>query len=391
LKQLYPILIAFFFLLQADCLFAGDTFVLVIDPGHGGKDTGAPGKKSNEKDVNFAVSKLVGDYITKAHKDVKVVYTRKTDAYVDLKDRTRIANKANADLFISIHANANKKTSISGAEVYLLGLHKTETSLEVAKRENSVILMEDNYKQKYENFNPNSDESYIIFELTQNKYVEQSLRFASMVQKELVKTAKRKDRGVKQAGFWVLVGATMPRVLIELDFISNVESEKFLMSKDGQEKMARAIANAFAQYKKEYDHKKTGAGIAQDVPDKIFVETPEMEEPDESVIADDDPPKNDQSKNAPQRNDLQKNDPPKNDKDLVYKVQILASDKKLSPNSSQLKGYKADYYYEKNLYKYTYGESSDWKEISAIRRSLLKKFNDAFIVTFKEGVKVPNP
>jgi len=349
-------------------VFADDseaTFVLVIDPGHGGKDPGAVGKTAKEKDINLAVSTLAGNYIANEHKDVKVVYTRKKDVFIELKERTKIANKANANLFISVHANASKTKTTSGAEVFILGNDKTKANLEVAKRENSVILQEDDYKEKYENFDPNSAESYIIFELIQNKHIEQSLNFASMVQKELVKTAKRKDRGVKQAGFWVLVGAAMPCILVELDFISNIEAEKYISGKNGQEKMARAIANAFTKYKSEYDRKNGGA-TSQNT-------TRKEEDNDETV-----------------KEEKIQNEIASVDNTLIYKVQILASSKKLSANASELKKYQADFYFENNMYKYTYGESSDWNEISKIRKSLLKDFKDAFIVTFKNGVKVPN-
>ena len=344
---------------------------MVIDPGHGGNDPGAVGKTAKEKDINLAVSKLAGSYIANEHKDVKVVYTRQTDVYLKLEKRTDIANKANADLFISIHSNATKTKSTSGAEVFILGNHRTKDNLEVAKRENSVILLESDHEQKYNGFDPNSAESYIIFEFMQNKYVEQSLNFASMVQKELVKTAKRKDRGVKQAGFWVLVGAAMPRVLVELDFISNIEAEKYISSKSGQEKMARAIANAFTQYKSEYDHRKNNSTPPQNTPKEIINE--KVEEVASNNIKEEEVQQSNVTNNK-----------------ITYKVQILVSSKKLAPTSPELKKYKADFYLENNLYKYTYGETSDWDEIYKIKESLSKDFKGAFIVTFKDGVKVSN-
>ncbi|GHU78813.1 hypothetical protein FACS1894145_1660 [Bacteroidia bacterium] len=174
--------------------------MLVIDPGHGGKAAGATGKRGKEKDINLAVSKLLKQYISEEHPDVKIIMTRTRDVNVGLDERANIANKANANLFISIHANAVAKNSkLNGCEVYTFGLSRSEENLEVAKRENSVILLEDNYKQKYEGFDPNSSESYIIFEFMQNRFVEQSVSFATMVQKQLVETAHREDLGVKQA------------------------------------------------------------------------------------------------------------------------------------------------------------------------------------------------
>jgi N-acetylmuramoyl-L-alanine amidase len=231
-------------------------FVLVIDPGHGGKAAGAVGKQGKEKDINLAVSKLLRQYIEEEHPDVVIIMTRERDVAVGLDERANIANKANANLFISVHANAiRKNTQIHGAEVYTFGLSRNEENLEVAKRENAVILLEDNYEQKYEGFDPNSSESYIIFEFMQNKFVEQSVDFATMVQTELVETAHRKNLGVKQAEFLVLRKATMPRVLVELDFISNPEAELFMLGRAGQELLARSICNAFTKYKKDFDRK----------------------------------------------------------------------------------------------------------------------------------------
>lgn len=339
-------------------------FILVIDAGHGGKDPGAIGKKSKEKDINLAVSMLASNYIAKEHPDVKIVYTRNKDTKIELKNRTNIANKSNANLFISIHSNASNNHSISGTEVYILGLHRSKENLSVAQRENSVILLEDNYEEKYRGYDPELPEFHIIYELMQEKYMQQSLHFATMVQKELVQTAKRKNNGVKQAGFWVLVGASMPAILIELDYISNSESEKFLASKTGQEKMARAIANAFGEYKKEWDVKK-----------KRNTTSSEIKKPKES--------KDKSNEKKVDDNVTETNT------GIVYKVQILASKNKLPENSRRLKGYNASFYLENNLYKYTYGESSNWNEIIQIRKSLLKDFKDAFIIKFENGVKKP--
>ena len=248
------IVLFFVFPLQADT--KSNSFVLVIDPGHGGNATGAIGKRGKEKDINLAVSKLLKQYILEEHPDVKILMTRTKDVAVDLDERANIANKANANLFISIHANAVRKNhQLNGSEVYTFGLSRSEENLEVAKRENSVILLEDNYKQKYEGFDPNSSESYIMFEFMQNSYVEQSINFATMVQKQLVETAHREDLGVKQAEFLVLRKSTMPRILIELDFITNPDAEQFMLSKEGQETLARSICNAFTEYKKDFDRK----------------------------------------------------------------------------------------------------------------------------------------
>jgi N-acetylmuramoyl-L-alanine amidase len=349
-----------------------DTFVLVIDAGHGGLDPGALGKNSKEKDINLAVTRLVGDAIMHEHRNVKVIYTREQDVYITLKQRTDIANKANADLFISIHSNASKKSSASGAEVYILGIDRKKENLEVVQRENNVIYREENYEEnyikKYKNLDPSSPEFLIINGLAQNKYMKRSLEFASLVQNELITTAKRKNNGVKQAGFWVLVGAGMPSILVELDFISNSESEKFLSGKEGQLAMAKAITNAFSEYKKEIDYKKEQNAFS-----------PEEKDEKPQIVA--------EERNEPE---AENNAPVQNSTEIVYKVQIFVTSRKLPDHSEHFKGYKADFYIENSLYKYTYGESSDLNKISQIRKSLLKDFKDAFIVKFKNGEKVSN-
>ena len=354
---------------------SANAFVLVIDPGHGGKDTGALGRKGKEKNINLSVAKLTGQYIAGEHPDVKIVYTRTQDVFIGLDERADIANKSNANLFISIHSNAlsNRKSHIKGAEVYVFGLTRIAENLEVAKRENSVILLEDNYEQKYEGYDPNSSESSIIFEFMVNLYVEQSLDFASMVQKELVHTAGREDRGVKQAGYLVLRESSMPRILIELDYISNAESENYLLSSTGQKNLARAISNAFTEYKKEFDRKENNSTKESQVepPVKVLPDTSRQPVPKEQAAA---------NTAAPEK---------KVSTGRIYKIQILASIIKLPNKSPELKGYKADYYVEGKYYKYTYGESSDWNEINSLRQKIANDFKGAFVVAFENGVKIP--
>lgn len=230
-----------------------DEFVLVIDPGHGGKDFGAIDNNVKEKDINLGVSKKLAEKIKKKLKNVKVVMTRDNDTFISLQERADIANKNKGNLFISIHTNSVDKSnpnrkSVSGASVYALGLHKDQSNLQVARRENSVIELEKNYEEKYSGFDPNKDESYIIFEMAQKKNLGQSLKFADYAQKHLVKDAARRDRGVKQAGFWVLWASAMPAVLVELDFICNPNSAVFMGSETGQDKLADALYNAVEQY-----------------------------------------------------------------------------------------------------------------------------------------------
>lgn len=230
-------------------------FTVVIDPGHGGRDVGALGRVSKEKDINLKVALALGDLIKKNYPGIKVVYTRSKDTFVELGRRAAIANKAKADLFISIHTNSTaagrKGTTAQGTETFTLGMHRVADNLAVAKRENSVITLETNYEQTYEGFDPSSSESYIIFELMQDQYMASSVDFASMVQKQFATTAKRVNKGVHQAGFLVLREVSMPSVLIELGFINNRQEEKFLASEWGQKQLAKSIYNAFQAYYKK--------------------------------------------------------------------------------------------------------------------------------------------
>jgi N-acetylmuramoyl-L-alanine amidase len=340
-------------------------FTVIIDPGHGGKDLGARGSTAKEKDINLAIALLLGDYIKANLPDVTIIFTRKTDVFIPLNERANIANKAKGDLFISIHANSLKGSKRPfGTETFTLGLSSSKENLEVAKRENSVILLEDDYKQTYEGFDPHSSESYIMFEFMQNKYMDQSVTFASEVQKEFKNTANRIDRGVKQAEFLVLRKTSMPSVLIETGFISNLKEEAYLKSKQGRHNIAKCIFNAFKQYKKEYDRK---LGIITD--ESSFIAEPSEnlnEKVKETTVF-----LTDNSKTG-----------------LVYKIQIMACDTKLPANSRLLKGYKNVSYYEENgLYKYTIGEYFTLNEASKKRKSLLTDFKDAFVISFKDGVK----
>ena len=362
----------------------GKDFVVVIDAGHGGKDPGAKGRAINEKTINLSVAQKLGSLITQNHKDVKVVYTRKTDVFVDLDERANIANRNKADLFISIHTNAVKRGSaVAGTETYTLGLARTDENLEVAMRENSAILLEDNYLQKYEGFDPNSSESYIIFEFMQNKHMEQSISLASEVQKSFV-SAKRKNRGVRQAGFLVLRKTGMPSILVELGYISNPAEEQFMKGAEGQRKLATAIYNAFTKYKREYDRKKGGvSGKAFTAP--LIEIKEEKSDPIEQPV---EAPKKD-VKTATKKTEKASSSKELKGVVVVYKIQILTSDKKLSANSKLFKGYKnVDYFVEKGIYKYTYGEMTDFNAIRKLRRQVARDFKDAFIVAFKDGKKV---
>lgn len=237
------------------CFFSvsAEQFTIVIDAGHGGKDVGAVDNQVKEKDINLAVALELGSLIKKKLDDVKVVYTRDKDTYLTLQQRAEKANKANGDLFVSIHTNSvamsnkNRRT-VCGASTYTLGLHKDDENMEVARRENAVMTLEKDFQTTYQGFNPNSDESYIIFELSQKKNMSQSIKLANDIQKQLASVANRQDRGVHQAGFWVLWATSMPAVLVELDFICNPISAKYLASENGQKQLAKGIFNAIKNY-----------------------------------------------------------------------------------------------------------------------------------------------
>ena len=230
-----------------------DRITVVLDPGHGGKDFGAVENGANEKSINLAVAKKLESLIAKDLKDVKVVMTRTTDTYLTLQERADIANNANGDLFMSIHVNTVDKKNprrkqVNGSSVYVLGLHKDQDNMKVAMRENSVIELESDYKEKYSGFDPSKDESYIIFEMAQKRNLGESIRVASDTQNELTSTAGRANRGVRQAGFWVLWATSMPAVLVELDFICNPQSVDFMVSDKGVEKLAQSLFNSIKKF-----------------------------------------------------------------------------------------------------------------------------------------------
>ena len=363
-------------------------FVVVIDAGHGGHDPGAIGRISKEKNINLNVALKLGKQIQKNCPDVKVVYTRTRDVFIPLNRRAEIANDAKADLFISIHTNAlaNNRTA-KGASTWTLGLAKSDANLEVAKRENSVILYESDYKTRYAGFNPNSAESYIIFEFMQDKYMSQSVHLASLVQKHFRNTCRRVDRGVHQAGFLVLKASAMPSILVELGFISTPEEERYLNTDAGTGTLADGIFRAFLTYKREQEIRLNGSSqtiLPEDLPQ------PEEKTP---APADTTP---ETEKKATARNNKPAPQPSEKatvaqteDKAPVFKIQILTSSRPLAKNDKRLKGLKdVDYYKEGGLYKYTYGASSDYNKVLRTKRSITAKFKDAFIIAFKNGRKV---
>lgn len=376
----------------------GKDFVVVIDAGHGGHDPGAIGKISKEKSINLNVALKLGNLIKKNCNDVKVVYTRSKDVFIPLDRRAEIANNAKADLFISIHTNAlAKNRTAKGASTWTLGLAKSDANLEVAKRENSVILYESDYQTRYAGFNPNSAESYIIFEFMQDKYMEQSVHLASLVQKQFRHTCRRIDRGVHQAGFLVLKASAMPSVLIELGFISTPEEERYLNSEDGANTMAKGIYHAFLNYKREHELRLTGTSktIVPSEQEKENIPTiAQIQEKDSEKTV----PQNNrilaEAKTKPVANKSVQNRPvasekATNDAEITFKIQILTSSKPLAKNDKRLKGLKnVDYYKEKGIYKYTYGASPDYNKVLRTKRTITAQFKDAFIIAFRNGEKM---
>lgn len=361
-------------------------FVVVIDAGHGGHDPGAVGRISKEKNINLNVALKLGKLIQKNCSDVKVIYTRNRDVFIPLDRRAEIANNAKADLFISIHTNAlaNNRTA-KGASTWTLGLAKSDANLEVAKRENSVILYESDYQTRYAGFNPNSSESYIIFEFMQDKYMSQSVHLASLVQKQFRNTCKRSDRGVHQAGFLVLKASAMPSILVELGFISTPEEERYLNSEIGASSLAEGIYRAFLTYKREQEIRLNGTS------DTVVPEAqpqPAVEKPALDAAADLKEKVEEPAQHRPRPREAMQPEKTKSN-GIVFKIQILTSSKLLNKNDKRLKGLKdVGHYKEKGLYKYTYGDSPDYNKVLRTKRAISAKFKDAFIIAFRDGEKM---
>lgn len=328
-------------------------FVVVLDAGHGGKDPGRPTKNGyTEKNIALKIVLDIGEELEK-NSNIKVIYTRKTDVFVDLFERGKIANRAKADLFVSVHCNAHH-TQAEGAETYVLGIHRNKTNFDVAKAENEVIYLEEDYEKKYAGFNPNSPEAVIGLTLAQEEYLDQSIHLASLIQNEFTNKLKRKDRGVKQAGFIVLHQTVMPSVLVETGFITNNSEGAYLNSRKGQNEISNSIAEAIVNYKKNLD---------QNVSNELFVEEVALETETINAIG----------------------------SNVIFKVQIAAGSRKIEPkpyNFKQLED--ISYVKENNLYKYYYGSSYDYNKILELEDiAKLKGYKSSFIVAFKDGKRIP--
>lgn len=345
---------------------------VVLDAGHGGRDSGARGAKVMEKDITLEVALKVGEYIKDHFSDVEVVYTRKEDVFVPLDERSRIANEEGADLFISIHCNANTSRSPYGTETFVMGLHRTKDNLDVAMRENAVITYEEDYKSTYEGYDPNSAESFIVFNLMQHSFLEQSLNMASLIQNQFRERARRKDRGVKQAGFIVLWRTSMPSVLVELGFISNAREEQYLMSSDGQAYLASSIFRAFRDYKVRVESRSTFTAESQ------FNEAiSQSEKPDAPSITSKWIPED------PKYNTISFND------GIQYMVQITASSNRIPTNSPFFKNLNdVEELTANGLYKYLVGKKESYAETYEFCQEVKELFPDAFIVAFKDGEQI---
>ncbi|MBN1250503.1 MAG: N-acetylmuramoyl-L-alanine amidase [Bacteroidales bacterium] len=325
---------------------------VVIDAGHGGKDPGAIGKKSKEKDIALAIALKLGQYIEEYLSGVKVEYTRKTDVFIELFKRAEIANKKQADVFISIHVNSNTSSKPYGTATYVMGLDKTKENLEVAQTENSVILKENGYLSNYKGFDPNSPDSYIVFSLLQNANLEKSLNLAEKVENQFEKRVGRNSRGVKQAALVVLWNATMPAILVETGFISNSNEEKYLMTDQGQSFIASAIFRAFRDYKNEIE--KTSKNVKPITSNSNLTESSSKKE-----------------------------------SGVRFKVQIKSSSQRINLGSNELYGIKdAEEINFKGIYKYFVGNTESFKEILKIQNEVRQKVKDAFVVAFKNGNKI---
>ncbi len=354
---------------------------VVIDPGHGGSDPGAVGKISKEKDIALDISLKFGKMIEDNYDNVRVIYTRTDDRFVELYKRAKIANDNNADLFVCIHINASSSTSPYGSETFVMGLHVNDANLKVAKLENSVILQEENYEEQYDGFDPNDPENHIIFSLFQNANLNQSLFFADHIQTNFREDVKRHDRGVKQAGFLVLWKTTMPSVLVELGFISNREEEKYLNSEKGKEELAKSLFEAFEDYKNHYE----GNTAVETTSHSDNTNTNEAENVNNSDV-------NNTSEKTNTSNTSNNNQSEENDSEtgIFFKVQVMTSSQKIEINSEKLKSYQnVDVYLHNGVYKCTIGKETDYSKITELHKKIKSEFEGCFVVAFKDGGRIP--
>ena len=385
------IVLAVLFLITQGLVVAAQNkkFTLVIDAGHGGHDAGALGASSKEKNINLNVALAFGNYVERNCPDVKVVYTRKTDVFVTLHERANIANRHKADLFVSIHTNALPAgKQARGLETYTLGMNRANENFDVAKRENAVILYEKDYEQHYEGFDPNSSESYIMFEFMQDKNMAQSVDLAKMVQKRACSSANRQNKGVKQAGFLVLRETSMPSCLIELGFITTPQEEQQLNTRECIDALGYGIFQAFLDYRNKYD--KTII-VPFEAPERQVMENQTQEKVQKESEGGKTQTAEQEKDNVPRSeskmvNEVPEQKPATDSEAPIFKIQVLTSTTLIRQGDKRLKGLDGvDYYKDGGIYKYTIGASANYNEIYRLRKTMVGKFPQAFIIAFKGG------
>ncbi|WP_310381332.1 N-acetylmuramoyl-L-alanine amidase [Flavobacterium sp.] len=376
INKIKPIFATLLLIFSLSTFAQTNYFVVTLDAGHGGHDFGAVYSGRIEKNVALAVALKVGKLLEENPK-IEVIFTRKTDVFIDLIERANIANRADANIFVSIHCNANKNTAADGTETYVMGISKNASNLETAKKENSVITLEKDYKQKYEGFDPNNPESMIGMTLMQEEYLDNSISLAGKIEEEFAAIGKKlRQGGVKQERFMVLHKAYMPRVLVEMGFISNSTEGALLASEEGQDEIARAISNAIISYKREFfdggtfdTNKPSQRIIEKPIKDtstpakpKIIIATPEIKNTEDSL----------------------------NSKGILYKVQLSASTKKLELSPKNFKGLDAITIANSgNLYKYMYGQTSNYEEAKKLLQEAKSKgYSSAYLIAFKQGKSI---
>jgi N-acetylmuramoyl-L-alanine amidase len=350
---------------------SGSKFIVILDAGHGGKDTGAKYNGNSEKDVTLDVTLKVGK-ILEQNPNITVIYTRKTDVFIELTERAKIANRANANLFISIHCNANKNTVAAGSETYVMGMSRANMNFEVSKSENSVIFLEDNYKQTYKGFDPNNPQTLIGLKMVQENNLTSSIDLATKIQNNFI-NYEIKSRGVKQEPLWVLDASVMPGVLIEIGFISNQAEANRLISDEGQKTAATAIAKAIIDYKKEF----FGEGYNEPV-----IENPVKINPKNTDTSNDSINKDEKNTNPLSAN---------NNEGIVFKVQIMASNKKIEIKPKNFKGLKNISFVSESgaFFKYMYGATSNYEIAKKNLEEAQKKgYKTAYMLAFKDGMKI---
>lgn len=380
---------------MAIALGADKRFVLVIDAGHGGHDCGAKGSFSYEKNINLNVALAFGKYVEHNCPDVKVIFTRKTDIFIPLHKRAEIANKNKADVFISIHTNAVPSGHTArGIETYTMGMRRSEEKLSAAKRENSVIMIEKDYKEHYEGYDPNSPESTIMFEFMHDQNMSESVELARNIQKNLCISSGRQNKGVKQDVFLVLRETSMPACLIELGFITTPDEERMLNDERHIEQMAKGIYQGFINYRFKHNTNLVAPYIPTDNNTQKSArinsdtKTEEKNKDNKEAITSKQVVVLNNTKNKDLKKDIKQLNSNADQGRTIFKIQILASSRALRPGSSQFKGLEnIDYYKEGELTKYTYGASTDYNEINRLRKTILDKFPQAFIIAFKNGEK----